>query len=94
MKVARENRKKTLFFHGFQSTVGDQNNPIDQNLEFNKNLRGSTEKWLVWQLMHQMKKSAKLIEKNLFFYDFQSTVSPIIFIKPVHIIHQNNRLFL
>ncbi len=32
--------------------LGGQNNPIDQNLEFNKNLRGSAENWFVWQIMH------------------------------------------
>ncbi len=29
-------------------------NPVDQNLEFNKKLRGSAENWLVWQIMHRI----------------------------------------
>ena len=32
---------------------GGPNNQIEQNLEFNKNLRGSAE-WLVWQIMHHI----------------------------------------
>ena len=41
-----------------------------------------------------MKVARENREKSLFFHDFQSTVSPTIFIKPLHIIHQINRLFL
>ena len=33
----------------FFCLLGGQNNPIDQNLEFNKNLRGSAENWLVFE---------------------------------------------
>ncbi len=40
------------------------------------------------------KGSQRKPKKPLIFHDFQSTVSPTVFIKSVHVIHQNNRLFL
>ena len=46
--------------------LGGQKHSIDQNLEFNKNLRGSAENWLVWQIMHRLHRD---------FYHFITKVS-------------------
>ncbi len=47
MKVAKENREKPIFFMILK----------------NKNLRGSAENWLVWQIMHHIHDTIQLLFK-------------------------------